>query len=247
MEDEDRKKVFPLVSSPAEARRYEAEIVLLQRIGVAPGLPLYRYDGFTPQGERFVVYREVAGQSLREYLNNHERPAPCSRPDEGWLRFVRSLLVCVCFLHERRAPIFHGDISANNVIVSPEGLAGLTDFGVSRSRGLPFPLRFPSRQSIAAPRYMSPEQARGGYWGSASDIFQVGLVGLELMLGEPVNMGLSVEEILVRLRQRQDFAQQLAGQVPGFSGSILSRLLDPDPARRPRAGEALARLYPKSP
>ncbi|MEX1227402.1 MAG: protein kinase [Marinobacter sp.] len=241
--NEERCKVLGMAGSSAEARRYEAEIRILQLLNHAPGFPGYRHDGFTRSGERFVVYREVAGEPVRRLFEPDETNTYSGYTERlGWFDLTRRLLTRVSFLHEQKWPIYHGDISAGNVVISSDGDVGLIDFGISRSRSLPGKLRFSSHRSVAAPRYMTPEQARGRFWGSASDIYQVGLLALELKRREPLGQGLTVEELLDRLRTNPGYACQTAMRQPGLAGRFLPALLEPNPRCRPSARKVLAIL-----
>ena len=227
----------------ALVRRHEAEIQLLQTLGEAPGFPAYRSSGMTASGERWVVYRKVPGQTLSTRFSvvaGAQQPLSIEPPE--WHSIVRQLLERVGHLHQMSFPVFHGDITPANVIVSDTGEVGLIDFGVARSRSLPYRLRFHSRQSIAAPLYLSPEQAVGRWWGSASDIYQVGLVTMELLSGQSLGRGLGVPELLTRLRQNPGYAQKVALQTPGLPHGFLAALLNPVPAKRPSARQALALL-----
>ncbi|HEA53654.1 hypothetical protein LCGC14_2327040 [marine sediment metagenome] len=227
-------KFLGVAGSPAEALRQEAEIQLLQALGDTPEFPSYRADGYTRSGVRYVAYREVAGRALSKYASSVELLS--------WRSFTVQLLGLVKRLHGSSFPVFHGDISPANIIVSHSGKVGLIDFGVARSRLLPFTLRFSSRQSTAAPLYLSPEQAQGNWWGSASDLYQVGLVVMEFLRRKPLGQGLGVPKLLARLRESPDYARTVAVSELGLPGQFLAGLLDPDPTRRPSALQALAQL-----
>jgi serine/threonine protein kinase len=236
-------KLLGAASTQALTRRYEAEIRLLQALGNTPGFPAYRRDGVTESGVRYVIYSEVPGQALSALLcrrADSEPPLQVGLP--YWHSVVAQLLELVGHLHGMPFPVFHGDISPANVIVSETGRVGLIDFGVARSRLLPYPLRFHSRQSTAAPLYLSPEQAVGRWWGSASDIYQVGLVTMELITGQSLGRGLNVPELLTRLRQNPGYAQTIALHTQGLPNDFLAALLNPVPAKRPSARQALALL-----
>lgn len=236
-------KLLGATKSLAIARRHDAEIQLLQALGETPGFPTYRHDGVTVSGARYVIYRKVSGQALSTLLSvtdDTHQPSPIEMP--GWHSLMRQLLKLVGHLHQLSSPIFHGDITPANVIVSGTGQVGLIDFGVARSRILPYSLRFNSRQSTAAPLYLSPEQAIGRWWGSASDIYQVGLIAMEFLRRKTLGQGLGVAELLTRLRDHPGYAQSIALSTPTLPHGFLAALLDPVPAKRPSARQALALL-----
>lgn len=233
-------KVLGLARSPAEARKHEAEIGILKAVNNTRGFPGYRHDGFLRSGERFVVYTSLPGLPLRAQTptDNAGKAADYSGQLD-WHYLLHQLLTRAHQLHDRPAPIFHGDISSSNVIVSAKGEVGLIDFGVSRSRCLALELRFSCRHCVAAPRYMSPEQAQGRFWGGASDIYQIGLVVLEYLRREPMGRGMAVPGLLARLRTNAGYAQKAAFKTGGLARVVLPPLLAPNPSDRPKALQAL--------
>lgn len=236
-------KLLGAAGTRALAGRHEAEIRLLKALGEAAGFPAYRNDGMTPSGERWVVYRKVPGRALSTRFSMAAgAQQPLSIEPTEWHSIVRQLLKLAAHIHHMSFPIFHGDITPANVIVSGSGKVGLIDFGVARSRLLPYRLRFHSRQSTAAPLYLSPEQAVGRWWGSASDIYQVGLIAMELLRGKALGRGLDVRELLARLRQNPSYAQNIALNTPTLPHGFLAALLNPVPAKRPSAQQALVLL-----
>ncbi|TGN41871.1 serine/threonine protein kinase [Marinobacter confluentis] len=239
-------KTLDQVGSLLHDRRQDAEIRLIRQLNWAPGLPEFIDHGFTPGGRRYVSYRRLPGKSLAERLTSiNAESSDVWLKTADWRSFATGLLGRIAHLHQQTPPIFHGDISANNVLLSDNGTVGLIDFGISRSRALPFVLRLPSQMSIAAPRYLSPEQAQGKFWASASDVYQCGLVVMTLIRGKPINPTLTVKEMLERLRNNPSRIQEQAAEIDGAAGRFLARLLHPRPHQRPRAFEALAMLETK--
>jgi serine/threonine protein kinase len=218
-------------------RRQEAEIQLVRTLALT-GFPRYLADGVDSDGRRYLSYKPVAGSRLRNLVGDS---APLSPGD--WWSLAEGLLRRLQALHGLSPPIFHGDVSACNVIWDRIAGIGLIDFGVARSLRLPFELRFPARLSCAAPRYLSPEQAQGKFWASPSDIFQAGLLLLELHIGEPVNWANTPRGALELVRQRPELARSRVHEAPEFARPILYLMLAPRPCSRPRAATLLARYF----
>lgn len=91
------------------------------------------------------------------------------------------------------------------------------------------------------PAYMSPEQARGTRLSTASDIFSLGLIFVEMLSGSSVMRDMSALEIISAL-WRPDFVESLAEKIPHGFRSELIDLLAMDPDKRPSAEEVSRRM-----
>ncbi len=122
----------------------------------------------------FIEMEYVEGNGLREYLHRH------ANFNFGQLVALMSqLLEALEFAHGRG--VVHRDIKPSNLIVTPQGVLKVADFGIARvdtsnltSIGT----------VIGTPSYMSPEQCRGKEIDARSDLFSAGVVLYELLTGE---------------------------------------------------------------
>jgi tetratricopeptide (TPR) repeat protein len=92
---------------------------------------------------------------------------------------------------------------------------------------------------LGTARYMSPEQAAGGEVTEASDVYSLGIVLQELFTGRPAYPDLPLLQLVALVAEGRP--EPLTGVEPELA-ALLSRLLTRDPAARPTAGEAAARL-----
>ena len=124
----------------------------------------------------------------------------------------------------------HGDIKPANTMVDRLGYVKLVDFGRAVSIGEP------SSWLLGTPVYMAPEVHRRLPPSIQADLYSVGLVGLEMLRGEPVTGPLSNEDDLLAFKV--NLAERLPELLPPYVSRnerflrTLQRFLAPDPAKR---------------
>ena len=152
------------------------------------------YDIGEIGGILFIAAELIEGVTLRERLvaGGMELPEAlgivlqCSRGLEA--------------AHQAR--IVHRDVKPENIMVRPDGLVKVVDFGLARvSEGGQESAAEASRAGalIGTPRYMSPEQARGQKLDARTDIFSLGAVLYEMATGEPAFPGATTAEVFAAL------------------------------------------------
>jgi serine/threonine protein kinase len=148
--------------------------------------------------------------------------------------------------HERRrpdgtpAPIVHRDVSPHNVLVGTNGVVKLTDFGLARARDRVFSLTAPGTVKGKL-SYLSPEVAMGGQATPLSDLFAMGAVLWESLVGERLFDGRSDLEVFKQIRQC--LVRPLAParpDVPPELIAIVNGALTKEPERRFGSASAMA-------
>lgn len=198
--------------------------------------------GATDDGRPFLVMEYIDGVPLLEYCDGERLGIPAR------LRLVRGLLAALA--HAHGALIVHRDLKPGNVLVTPDGLPKLLDFGIARLIEADAAVRATATRAFT-PDYASPEQLAGEPVGTASDIYSIGLILYELCVGVlPWDSGtrpfsgaaptvpslrfrqLDAEQCADLAARRGSDPQHLVRGLRGDLGRVLARCLDPDPAQR---------------
>ncbi len=133
--------------------------------------------------------------------------------------------------HGEPLEIVHRDVSPQNILMSYEGAVKIADFGIARARQLGHESTGIIKGKFA---YMSPEQAHGAAVDRRSDIFSLGLVFFELLVGRPFHRGKPGSEMLRAIKNPvvPRFEDLGCAKVPEALEAIVRRSLAKDPADR---------------
>ncbi|WP_051955905.1 serine/threonine-protein kinase [Beijerinckia mobilis] len=200
---------------------------------------IVRYFGFTfePQLRRHYLTMEfIEGTPLSEILQKRALTVAET------LALRRRLALGLQAAHDQT--VFHRDVSPDNVIVPDSGIerSRIIDFGIARS------LRVGDVTVIGSGfagkfKYVSPEQV-GHYGGDVrapSDIYSLGLVLAECLIGTPLPMDGSQAEIVEKRRQVPDLSA-----VDPVVRPLIESMLQPDPTARPKSMAEIATWKPGS-
>jgi serine/threonine protein kinase len=214
-----------------------AAIARLQHPGIVR-LFDYQLEG----DDRYMVLELVAGPTLSAYLARH---APVSPPVA--VELARRLLDAIAYAHEHE--VIHCDLKPDNVLVVRSGaelVPKVLDFGLAivdrvDDRGA----KTGAGRIAGTPLYMAPEQFRGEAVSGACDVYAIGLMIAELLVGAlPFQATESLGE-LAAAKARPFGVEDLARRVPGLPAAIghaLQHATARDPRQRPSARELLAAL-----
>jgi serine/threonine protein kinase len=162
--------------------------------------------------------------------------------DDGGMSIADSLSILVDLASAVAAVhasgIVHRDLKPQNVMVSKTGEVKLLDFGLARttdSTGLTA-----TGTILGTPDYMSPEQVNGDPADSRSDVYSLGIIAWELLVGEPPFSGdTPIAVALQHVRSRTPDVRMRREDVPQAVSDLIYRMTEPEPAKRPRSAEAV--------
>jgi serine/threonine protein kinase len=134
------------------------------------------------------------------------------------------------------AGIVHRDVKPANLLVTPDRIVKITDFGIARAaEGMSLT---ETGQVMGTPQYLSPEQAQGGTATPASDVYSLGVVAFECLAGRrPFVAETAVATALMHLREP---VPELPDDVPAPLASVVRRAMAKNPEERFRDGQAFA-------
>ncbi len=134
------------------------------------------------------------------------------------------------------AGIVHRDVKPANLLVTPDRVVKITDFGIARAtEGMALT---ETGQVMGTPQYISPEQAQGRQATPASDVYALGVVAFECLAGRrPFVADTAVATALAHLREP---APALPDEVPGDLAAVVQRSLAKAPEDRFTDGRAFA-------
>jgi len=185
------KVVHPDLAAALGAERFVAEITTTANLQHPHILPLH--DSGDAAGNLFYVMPFIEGESLRDRLTREQL-----LPVDDAVRIAREVLSALDYAH--RHGVVHRDIKPENVLLH-DGSALVADFGialaVSAAGG---PRMTQTGLSLGTPSYMSPEQAMGErVIDGRTDIYAVGAMLYEMLIGEPPFTGPTAQAIVSRV------------------------------------------------
>jgi eukaryotic-like serine/threonine-protein kinase len=187
------------------------------------------FDYGEDDGSAYLVMELVAGQPLSQII--FER-APMSAQSTA------SILIQAANALEaaHQGGVVHRDVKPANILITPGGTAKLTDFGISRLVNSA-PLT-QTGQVLGTAQYLSPEQAMGQSATASSDIYALGVVGHEMLTGQPpFSADTLVATAIAHLNQPPP---PLPDTVPAGIRNVINAALAKDPADRPATAAAMA-------
>jgi serine/threonine-protein kinase len=125
-------------------------------------------------GRQFIVFEYVEGENLKQLL---ERTGPM--PVRDALLLALQMARALSFAHGRG--LIHRDVKPQNVLLNADGQAKMTDFGIARSvdvQGVTI-----TGTVLGTSEYIAPEQARGQQVDAQTDVYSLGVVLYELLVG----------------------------------------------------------------
>lgn len=225
-----------MTRSPEDLERFKREIRLARKITHRNVLRTYDYG--EADGVYFISMEFVRGYTLNELLDEAPGRQVAPRVAMGIGRQISRGLQAA---HEQG--IIHRDIKPGNVLIDHKGEVKLMDFGIARMAEAPEAMT-QAGLIVGTPHYMSPEQVQGKALDPRSDVYSMGVMIYEMVVGRRPFESSSLTGILTaHITEKPVPPIELRPEVGREINAIILRCLEKDPkARYADAGELLQDL-----
>jgi len=219
------KVLKPELAAVVGAERFLAEIETTANLQHPHILPLF--DSGEADSFLFYVMPYVEGETLRDRLDReHQLPV-----DEA-VQIAKNVAEALDYAH--RHGVIHRDIKPANILLQ-DGKPVISDFGIALAVGVAGGGRLTETGlSLGTPHYMSPEQATGDVGvGAATDVYALGCVLYEMLVGEPPYTGSTAQAILGKIiGGKLASATEHRRSVPPHVEAAIGKALEKLPADR---------------
>ena len=211
---------------PAEVehykQRFQREAQAAGRLS-HPGIVTLHDIAVDSEGQPYIVMEFIEGQPL-----NHLLSSPADKNLDHLLEIAIQVARALDYAHH--AGVVHRDIKPENIMITRDGRAKITDFGIAKVAGAELTQE---GMSLGTPSYMSPEQIRGSTVDARADIFSLGAVLYWMCTGQKPFTGDSVTTITFRVVFQDPAGPHTVNpNLPPDLDRVLSRCLAKNPADR---------------
>ena len=180
------------------------------------------YDVGSEAGMHYIVMEYVEGVTLKTYIEK-----------KGQLTYKEAVSIAIQVGRGIEAAhaknIIHRDIKPQNILISTEGKAKVTDFGIARAVSS----NTISADVMGSVHYASPEQARNGFVDDKSDIYSLGIVMYEMVTGRvPFDGETTVSIAIQHLQEEMTIPSVFAPELPVSLEKIILKCTQKSPDRR---------------
>lgn len=193
------------------------------------------YDVGQQTDIHYIVMEYIDGITLKEYIGQIGAL--------HWKEAVNiAVQICSAIEQAHKNHIVHRDIKPHNIMITKEGIAKVTDFGIARAVSSATITMVGS--TIGSVHYFSPEQARGGFTDEKSDLYSLGITIYEMVTGKvPFDGDSPVAVALKHIQEKAERPVELNPSIPkGVNDLIIKAIKKEQNHRYQNATEMLGDL-----
>lgn len=181
----------------------------------------------------FLVMELVEGSTLRDLLHQSG-----SFSTDQAMRFITPILSALAAAHQ--LGIIHRDIKPENILISNDGRIKVADFGLARNTSLAQTMTAESSVVLGSVSYLSPEQVQRGIADARSDVYAIGILLFEMLLGRKPYDGETPIQIAYRhVNDRIPNVKEFKPEIPDEIADLIFQATAPNPDQRPKDAEQL--------
>ena len=179
------------------------------------------YDVGNEDNLYYIVMELIQGKTLKDIIT-----------EDGVLSWKWSVNIAIQIASAletaHKHNIIHRDIKPHNIIITEDGMAKVTDFGIAKAVSNSTITAFGT--TIGSVHYFSPEHARGGYTDAKSDIYSLGIVMYEMLTGKvPFDADTPVSVALKQVQEEPVEPIKLNSNIPIGVNRIILKAMQKDP------------------
>ena len=227
---------FGVVADEEAMKRFQREAETVARLHHTNIVPIFAVG--CERGVHFYAMQLIAGRSLAD-VQAESRRAQTPLPADDVARWGLQAAEALAHAHQRG--VIHRDIKPSNLLLDPDGVVWLTDFGLAK-RADEATLTVHGTL-MGTPRYMSPEQAASLQTpiDARTDLYSLGASLYELVTGYPLFEAAAAHMVIAQiLTEEPARPRQLRPALPRDLETIILTCLAKEPAKRYQSAQALA-------
>ena len=183
------------------------------------------YDVGSEDNLYYIVMELIRGKTLKEIIVEERGPLPWKWSVNVAMQIASALEMA----HKNN--IIHRDIKPHNIIITEDGIAKVTDFGIAKAVSNSTITAFGT--TLGSVHYFSPEHARGGYTDAKSDLYSLGVVMYEMVTGRvPFDADTPVSVALKHMQEEPEEPIELNPNLPSAVNKIIMKALKKDTTLR---------------
>ena len=182
----------------------------------------------------YIVMELIKGKTLKEIIIEEGGALPWK-----WSTNI-AIQIAAALETAHRNNIVHRDIKPHNIIITEDGIAKVTDFGIAKAVSNSTITAFGS--TIGSVHYFSPEHAKGGFTDSKSDLYSLGVVMYEMLTGKvPFDADTPVSVALKHMQEEPVPPIELNEKIPSALNDIILKAMRKDPTLRYQSATEMLR------
>ena len=182
----------------------------------------------------FIVMELIKGKTLKEIIIEEGGALPWKWSTNIAIQIASALETA----HKNN--IVHRDIKPHNIIITEDGIAKVTDFGIAKAVSNSTITAFGS--TIGSVHYFSPEHAKGGYTDSKSDLYSLGVVMYEMLTGRvPFDADTPVSVALKHMQEEPVAPIEINEKIPSSLNDIILKAMRKDTTIRYQSATEMLR------
>ncbi|HUS18785.1 MAG TPA: serine/threonine-protein kinase [Terriglobales bacterium] len=188
------------------------------------------HTALTIDNQLVMIMEYVEGQSLSSRVNHGPIPSPEA------LNYLDQILSALSYAHQRR--VIHRDIKPANMMLTPDGMVKLMDFGIARTEDEPNKLTAPG-STLGSMNYMSPEQIKGETTDERSDLYSLGISLYEMVTGaKPFDGDSNFSIMAAHINQPPKPPMELFPELPNAVNDLILTSIAKAPEQRFQSADA---------